>query len=271
MDQESDKETTKTFSEDYVKELREEAAKHRTEKNKLKEEMSGLTTKLNDLTDKFSTIDTDEYQSLKEEKAELLKKQKEAEREQMKKQGEFDKLIEQTKQEMLDEFIVKESEFKTKIDSESIRAVDLENKVKELEARYEQTVLRHAVVAAAAKEECINPELIELMIDKEITIDRDDNGNALFYFKDDSGEVRKTEKGKPFTVADRIAEMKQSESFAPLFRGATNGGGSQTKEKGDTVDNPWKKETFNMTKQVQLIKSNREMAIKLAAEAGIKL
>lgn len=271
MDQESNTETTKTFSEDYVKELREEAAKHRTEKNKIKEEMEGLTTKLNDLTDKFSTIDTDEYQRLKEEKAELLKKQKEAEREQMKKQGEFDKLIEQTKQEMLDEFMKKESEFKTKIDSESTKANTLTNQIKELEARYEQTVLRHAVVAAAAKEDCINPELIELMIDKEITIDRDDKGNALFYFKDENGEVRKTDTGKPFSVADRIAEMKQSESFAPLFRGATNGGGSQTKEKGDTVDNPWKKETFNMTKQVQLIKSNREMAIKLAAEAGIKL
>ena len=270
MDQESTTET-KTFSAEYVKELRDEAAKYRTEKNKVKEDMDALNTKLNDMTDKFSSVDTDEYAKLKEEKAELLKKQKEAEREQLKKQGEFEKLIEQTRQEMLEEFNNKETEFQTKIESESGKVVESDKKIAELEARYEQTILRYAVVAAAAKEECINPEVIELVINKEITIERDAKGHAIFAFKDENGETRKTESGKPFTVEDRIAEMKQSESFAPLFKGGTNGGGSQTKQNTNTTGNPWMKDSFNMTKQAMLVKNDRPLATKLAAEAGKKL
>lgn len=268
MDQESNSNEPKMFSEQYVKELREEAAKHRVEKQKLKEEMDGLSARLNDFTDKFSQIDVDEYKSLKDEKAELLKKQKEAEREQLKKQGEYEKLIEQTKEELLNEFSNKESDFQKRIESESARAKELSDTIQSLEDRYNQTVMRHAVVAAAAKEECINPELIELLIDKEVSIDRDENGNTKFTFKDDAGEIKKRDDGKPITIADRIAEMKQSPSFAPLFKGGTNGGGSQTKQKTETVDNPWKKESFNITKQVQIMKSDMDLAKRLAHEAG---
>ena len=39
----------------------------------------------------------------------------------------------------------------------------------------------------------------------------------------------------------------------------------------DTTDNPFKAETYNLTKQGQLLRTNPELAKKLAAEAGVKL
>ena len=263
--------TKKTFSEDYVRELREEAAKHRTEKQKFKTEVEELTTKLNDLTDKLNSIDVDEYKSLREEKAELLKKQKEAEKEQMKKQGEYEKLLEQTRAEMLEEFEKTKVDWQKTLEAESTKAKALSEQMAELDAQYVNTILKHNVVSAAAKEECINPDLIELVLSREVSIEKDDKGVPVFQFKDDSGEVRKNKDGKPLTIAERILEMKDTKEFAPLFAGGTNGSGATPKQKPSSVDNPWSKEGWNMTKQGMLIKTDYNAAKTLAAAAGHKI
>lgn len=271
MDQESKGNEGKTFSEDYVRELREEAAKHRTDKQKFKSEVEELSTKLNDLTDKFNSIDVDEYRSLKEEKAELLKKQKEAEREQLKKQGEYEKLLDQTKQEMLDQFEQSKLDWQNTLEAESAKAKALSDQMSELDAQYVNTILKHNVVSAAAKEECINPDLIELVLSKEVSIEKDDKGIPVFNFKDESGEVRLNKDGKPITIAERILEMKDTKEFAPLFAGGTNGSGAQPKTKPSSVDNPWSKDGWNITKQGMLIKTDYNAAKQLAAAAGQKI
>jgi len=75
--------------------------------------------------------------------------------------------------------------------------------------------------------------------------------------------------GKPVGVDDVFKSYKEDKSMAHLFKQESryepNGGGS-----GGAI-NPFAKETFNMTEQGKLLKSNPEQARALAAAAGVKI
>lgn len=75
--------------------------------------------------------------------------------------------------------------------------------------------------------------------------------------------------GKPVGVDDVLKSYKEDKTMAHLFKQESryepHGGGS-----GGAV-NPFAKETFNMTEQGKLLKSNPEQARALAAAAGVKI
>lgn len=79
--------------------------------------------------------------------------------------------------------------------------------------------------------------------------------------------------GKPVGVEDAVKPYKEDKTMAHLFKqeqpkppyhpqGGTGGAGTA---------NPFAKETFNLTKQGELLKSNPEQAKALAAAAGVTL
>jgi hypothetical protein len=79
--------------------------------------------------------------------------------------------------------------------------------------------------------------------------------------------------GKPVGVEDAVKPYKEDETMAHLFKqeqtkppyhpqGGTGGAGST---------NPFAKETFNLTKQGELLKSNPEQAKAMAAAAGVTI
>jgi len=91
-----------------------------------------------------------------------------------------------------------------------------------------------------------------------------------------------TELAKFFIDKDEEATEANVKAFQALFTAAVTAevdkrlkanpnvpGGKQ--DKSDTTVNPWKKETFNLTKQGQIVKEDPVKAVKLAAEAGITL
>jgi len=68
---------------------------------------------------------------------------------------------------------------------------------------------------------------------------------------------------------EQIAALKQSDPYlfgVDLKGRMPEGTGKPPKE----VPNPWKKESFNLTKQGQILKTDPELAVKLKAEAGVK-
>lgn len=75
--------------------------------------------------------------------------------------------------------------------------------------------------------------------------------------------------GKPVGVDDVLKSYKEDKAMAHLFKQESryepHGGGS-----GGAI-NPFAKETFNMTEQGKLLKSNPEQARALAAAAGVKI
>ena len=78
--------------------------------------------------------------------------------------------------------------------------------------------------------------------------------------------------GKPIGIDEVLKPYKADETFAHLFKQEQgkpgykpHGGG------GGGAINPFAKETFNMTEQGKLLKSNPEQARALAAAAGVKI
>lgn len=78
------------------------------------------------------------------------------------------------------------------------------------------------------------------------------------------------EDGKVTGLAEQVEALKKDKAF--LFKGTTpppnyhpNGGGNPP------VANPFKKESFNLTEQGRLLRSNPEQAREMAAEAGVTI
>ena len=68
---------------------------------------------------------------------------------------------------------------------------------------------------------------------------------------------------------EQIAALKESDPFlfgVDLKGRMPEGTGKPPKE----VPNPWKKESFNLTEQGHILKTDPELAVKLKAEAGVK-
>lgn len=78
------------------------------------------------------------------------------------------------------------------------------------------------------------------------------------------------EDGKVTGLTEQVEALKKNKAF--LFKGTTpppnyhpNGGGNPP------IANPFKKESFNLTEQGRLLRSNPEQARAMAAEAGVKI
>jgi hypothetical protein len=77
--------------------------------------------------------------------------------------------------------------------------------------------------------------------------------------------------GKPLTVPQLLEEMRLSPDYAHLFAGGKAGSGSGTTLfNGERVDNPWKKESFNLTLQGKILRENPTLANRLKQEAGVR-
>lgn len=238
----------KTYPEAVVKKLREENAKRRTAQRELK-------SKLDEMEAKFATIDLEEVEELLARKAEL-------ETSKMEKKGEFDKLLQKNNE-------AHDKELK-KVATERD---DLANQKSQLEAELDNTVLAYEISLYAAESKCLNPQMLQMWVSNEAKIEKLDNGKRVIRFLDGEGEERLCPKtGKPFTIKQRIEEMKADPATAMLFEGASYGAGSHNTPGGTgTTVNPWKEDTFNLTEQGKLVRENPDLAKSLAAKAGKKL
>jgi hypothetical protein len=91
------------------------------------------------------------------------------------------------------------------------------------------------------------------------------------YAVDASGNKIYGEDGKPLGIDGAVRQLTKQ---APhLFKPSTGSGASNTSAGGgrSTVTNPFKKESFSVTEQSKLIRSDKAEASRLAAEAGVTL
>jgi len=232
----------KTFSEDYVKDLRNENAKWRMKVKEFEEKLS-----------KFDSIDPDEFTQLKKEKAELEQKK-------LMEKGEFETLRKQ-----LVESHAKELQ-KIDKDKEALQA-----QISKLAGELNQTILANEIANAAVIAKAINPALVEMVAIKTMKVITAEDGRRVIQVLDGKGEPRTDIKtGEPVKVQALLEEMKQSSEYAHLFAGGSAGAGSGTLQFGGTsVKNPWKAESLNLTLQGKITKENPDMAKRLKAEAGV--
>lgn len=230
----------KTYSEAYVKGIRDEAAKYRLKLREVEERLS-----------KFDGVDPEEFLRLKEER-ELAEKKK------LEEQGKWEEL----KAQMIE---AHKSELHAK--DELIRTA--QERHAKLEADYNDSILTNAIAAEAASERVINPIVVKLILAQEAKVEVLEDGRRLIKFCKPDGTVKLDSKsGEPLGVKQRLEEMKQDAQYAMLFEGATSGAGSNTRSSSPKQTNPWKPETFNLTMQGKILTENPELARQMAAEAG---
>lgn len=131
---------------------------------------------------------------------------------------------------------------------------DYEIEIKNLKKTAENTSKTYALKESLAKQGVLDPDYL---IYKAGGLDK-------FTFD---------KEGKPVGVEDAVKPYKEDKAMAHLFKqeqtkptyhpqGGTGGAGST---------NPFAKETFNLTKQGELLKSNPEQAKAMAAAAGVTI
>lgn len=131
---------------------------------------------------------------------------------------------------------------------------DYEIEIKNLKKTAENTSKNYALKESLAKQGVLDPDYL---IYKAGGLDK-------FTFD---------KEGKPVGVEDAVKPYKEDKTMAHLFKqeqpkppyhpqGGTGGAGTA---------NPFAKETFNLTKQGELLKSNPEQAKAMAAAAGVTI
>jgi len=169
----------------------------------------------------------------------------------------------------LDEVITERNRYKEQVAERDTQLADLGAKAKdhdtlrvqiaELQAKNKQAAedyekqlkeqrFAFAVERAVAKADARNVKAVVALLDKtKISLD----GENLLGFDE---QVTALKKSDPFL-------------FGVDLKGRTPEG---TGKPPQTPENPWKKETFNLTKQGEIYRKDPDLAAKLKAEAGVK-
>ena len=168
----------------------------------------------------------------------------------------------------LDEVIAERNRYKEMVEERDSQLADLKTwakdnevlkaQIAELQAKNKQAAedyekqlkeqrFAFAVERAVAKADARNVKAVVALLDKtKISLD----GENLIGFD------------------EQVAALKKSD---PYFRRRTEGRTPEGAGKPpQTPENPWKKETWNLTKQGEIIRKDPDLAAKLKAEAGVR-
>lgn len=145
---------------------------------------------------------------------------------------------------------------KNNADNETLQTTitNLQGELKKQQTANEQITKTYALKESLAKQGVLDPDYL---IYKAGGLDK-------FTFD---------KEGKPVGVEDAVKPYKEDKAMAHLFKQEQqkpsyhpNGGSG-----GSGTDNPFAKETFNLTKQGELLKTNPEQARAMAAAAGVTI
>lgn len=145
---------------------------------------------------------------------------------------------------------------KNNADNETLQTTitDLQTKLKEQQAANEQISKTYALKDSLTKQGVLDPDYL---IYKAGGLDK-------FTFDKEGKPVGVEEAVKPYKEDKAMAHLFKQEQSKPPYhpQGGTGGAGTA---------NPFAKETFNLTKQGELLKSNPEQAKAMAAAAGVTI
>lgn len=262
------------FPETVVKELREESARYRVKAREAEQKAEELAARLGELQSKLDGIDLEAVSKMREELARIEKEKEDSEKARLLKEGQFDELLRRAKEEQESEKakLVAESERRL---AEAMEAKkQLEARLADIAEKQRRSAIQSEIVNAAAKAQAIDPDDILFRLDRKADL-RDVGGREQVVLLGDDGEpLRDPVSGVVLSIEDYVTKMRENERTAHLFASTTRGAGSTTRAtpaSGAPTSNPWKPETMNLTEQGKLIKSNPELAKRLAADAGVTL
>ncbi|WP_315729811.1 hypothetical protein [Bradyrhizobium sp. SZCCHNRI2010] len=180
--------------------------------------------------------------------------------------------LETAKAQLAAQFGVEKAELSTKITS-------YEQTIQGLTGQLQGLMREGAIKAEVAKANPLDDarDAIELLAGQFVRTKVAD-GKYVVEVIDGNGNPRMKDylNNVPFTVADLLSEIRESKPalFKPDDKRGIgvqpNSGGTPPSNHG-VKENPWAKETRNLTQQMVLIKTKPEVAKQLAAQAGVDL
>jgi len=250
--------------------LKETLKKVRTERKGYEKENKTLAKELDELRSKYNSIDFDEINELKDFHSAAKQREEELKQEEAKKRGEWEALEEQLKEKHLSEIEKIKTDFTSQLEEALNEKTSL---VEEMQSSLDKHIKERDVVESIARAKG-NLTLVKPHILPFIKVVNED-GEYVSRIVDGKGEVRVRDDGDPMTIDDLISEIKSLPEFQGdgIFeREKTPGGSDSTGNKGKapSADNPWAKDTWNLTKQGQIIRTDPALAEKFKAELGIK-
>lgn len=189
-----------------------------------------------------------------EEISAILKKADEEEQKRLKESGKYDEMLKQVN--------AKHEE----------QLAALNKQIEQYRVEKEMSLIDQAATSAIAEEKGSIKLLLPLikLHTKLVNV----NGKDVVEIFDANGTPRVDAKGDYLTIADWVKEMKKDpdlqSAFAPSGNKGSGAPGSGNSG-GSGNNNPWKKETFNLTEQARIYREEPERAIALAQAAGFKL
>lgn len=188
-----------------------------------------------------------------EEIAEILKKADEEEQNRLKNAGKYDEMLKQVN---------------AKHDAQ---IAELNKRIEQYREDKEVSLIDQAATRAIAEEKGSIKLLLPLIKLHTKLVNFD--GRDVVEILDANGSPRVNAQGNYMSIAEWVREMKKDPDLQSAFAASGNkgsgapGGGTT----GMSGNNPWKKETFNLTEQARIYQDDPERAISLAQAAGYKL
>lgn len=238
---------SKTAAGDTVWELDVEGAVSQEKLREFRDTNNELKEKVESLEARYKGIDPGEARTLKE-RADLLDDKKLVDA------GKMDELVNQRTEAMR-----KQHEEETAEKDKRIRAT---------ESQLSRLTIDQALISAGAK----------LGLRPEANDDLVYRGRNIFELKDgapvatgEDGKPIYDEKSEPLSIAAYVEKLTKN---APHLFQESSGGGADPAQRAGGVDvgaNPWDKGTWNVTRQMHIMREDRSKAERMANKAGHKL
>ena len=161
-------------------------------------------------------------------------------------------------------------------EAETARA-ELESRLEAVTAErdgYAEEIRSNAIekaVREAASAAEVDPEMVAVLVDR--LTPRLDVKDGRVVVVDEAGKPVTDKSGRAKGPAELIGEMRASGALPRgFFRTGTGGGAPGNAGAGlSGMPNPWAPDSFNLTRQGELLRTNPTLARSLAAEAGKSL
>jgi hypothetical protein len=224
--------------------LKAEGAVAKANADELRQNNIRLANELRTFQERFDGIDPDEVRSMLEEKQ----------------KREEDKIKDKEKF---------EAALKTRLGPVQTQLEKERTRSKALEAQLSDLLIMQSA-ANAGRQKKIRPEAVEDLTERVKKVFRIQEGKVVA--TDAAGNAIMNASGEPLSVVEFVDDLatKAPHLFEASSGTGARGSGMTGNVTGFDGTNPFKKESWNMTRQGEIYKKNPALAARLKAEAGIK-
>src|SRR5688572_21833148 len=225
-----------------------EGAVEKTRVDEFRNNNVTLKKQLDELLKKYEGVDPDEARKLLEQKQKL-------EEGQLLKEGDVEKLV--------------VARVKAAVEPIEKRAVAAEQSAAKISERLADIEINRAAIVAATKMG-LRPSAIPDLTLRARTVFRMADGKAAAFDADGRTPLYGADGLTPLTLDEWVAKLVVE---APHLFESNSGGGASGGGSGGVVnsDNPWKRDSWNLTRQGKIVRQDPARARALAAAAGVKL